>query len=117
MAAEERIQIHAWYSIPENKTSPDSYGELARCGFTTSYSGLSSKQAVDTALVCAQAAGVKLIISCPELPGVANDPATTTLPAPTFTDILRAWLCPRTPNRAIGSNPIPWEAWNFAVIN
>lgn len=61
------IPIHAWVGIPQEQTSVERYKELAECGFTTSFSGFSSVKSALAALDSAQAAGVKLFISLPQL--------------------------------------------------
>jgi hypothetical protein len=70
----ERLPIYAWYSVEPAQTSAERYRELAEAGFTHSYSGFPNSDAVAKALEAAKAAGVKLIVSCPEL---KKDPAGT----------------------------------------
>lgn len=74
LAAEPKIEIHAWASIPQNQTSIARYRELAECGFTTSFSGFSDIPSTTAALDAAHAAGVKLFISLPQL---ESDPQAT----------------------------------------
>jgi hypothetical protein len=58
----------AWGSIPESFTSLKRYGELRDAGFTHSFHYyMSGTAAVTDALNMAQQAGVKIIITCPEL--------------------------------------------------
>ncbi len=68
------LPIYAWYSVEPAATSAERYRELAEAGFTHSYSGFPNADAVAKALEAAKAAGVKLIVSCPEL---KKDPAGT----------------------------------------
>ncbi len=67
LPASDPIPIHAWWSIPADSTSVERYRELAEAGFATSMSPFPNADAVQKALDAAQAAGVKLFITCPEL--------------------------------------------------
>ena len=64
---QDRIPILAWGGPPQDQSTLERYRELAECGFTHNYSGFSSVDHVIKALDVAQAAGVKLIPSCPEI--------------------------------------------------
>src|SRR5690554_1450138 len=59
--------ILAWYSIPSSETSEIRYQELRNAGITHSLSFFPNINEVLHALDAAQNAGVKLIVSCPEL--------------------------------------------------
>src|SRR3954453_3951074 len=73
-APQPRVPILAWGGPPADQTTPDRYRELAEAGFTHNYSGFSSNDAMAKALDVAQAAGVKLMISTPQL---KSDPQAT----------------------------------------
>lgn len=75
-AAPERptLPILAWLGPPANETTSARYGELAEAGFTHSFSGFPEAAAMTRALDVAHEAGVKLMISCPEL---RRDPEAT----------------------------------------
>jgi hypothetical protein len=62
-----KLPILGWYSIPANQTTVERYQELKNSGLTCSFTFLSNADEVEKALKAAQKAGVKLIISCPEL--------------------------------------------------
>jgi hypothetical protein len=66
-AAQSRIPILAWGGPPADQTSLERYRELAGAGFTHNYSGFASNDAMSKALDIAQKAGIKLMISTPEL--------------------------------------------------
>lgn len=68
------IPVLAWIGPPAEQTTPERYRELAEAGFTVSFSGFPNVEAMAHALEVAQAAGVKLLISCPEL---RRDPEIT----------------------------------------
>jgi hypothetical protein len=72
--ARERIPIHAWIGPPAEETTPERYRELAECGFTQSFTFFPSADAAARALDVAHAAGVRLIVSAPEL---RSDPEGT----------------------------------------
>lgn len=62
-----RLPILAWIGPPPTEATVARYRELAECGFTDSFTGFPNADAMATALDHAQAAGVRLLISCPEL--------------------------------------------------
>lgn len=68
---EAEIPILAWYSIPASFASAERYQELKDCGFTISFSHLSTQAEAIAALDFAEEAGVKVIVPCPE-----TDPAS-----------------------------------------
>jgi hypothetical protein len=68
------LPILAWIGPPSDQTTPERYRELADAGFNTSFSGFPDAQAMERALEVARGAGVKLMISCPEL---RSDPEST----------------------------------------
>ena len=72
--AAERFPIHAWIGVPADQTTAARYKELADCGFTSSFSSFPNVKSTAAALDIAQAAGIKLFISLPEL--AANPEAT-----------------------------------------
>jgi len=67
LKTEGQIPILAWYSIPASETSVERYQEMKDAGITYSLSFFSSIDEVQQALDAAEKAGVKLIVSCPEL--------------------------------------------------
>ncbi len=62
-----QIPILAWYSIPAEQTSLSRYEELRQAGFSLSFTFFKGTSELKKALKAAHKAGVKLIISCPEL--------------------------------------------------
>jgi hypothetical protein len=68
------LTILAWGGPPQDQTTPERYKELAEAGFTHSYSGFGSADAMAKAVEVARGAGIKLMISIPEL---ASDPEGT----------------------------------------
>lgn len=69
-AAEQDVPafpILAWAGPPQDQTTVQRYRELAECGFTHNFSSFSSADQVARALDVAGEAGVKLLISCPEV--------------------------------------------------
>jgi len=64
---ENTIPILAWYSIPASQTSVERYKEMRAIGITYSLSFLPNIDEVKRALDAAEQAGVKLLVSCPEL--------------------------------------------------
>jgi hypothetical protein len=62
-----RLPVLAWIGPPPAEATVARYRELADCGFTDSFSGFPNADAVAAALDRAQAAGIRLLISCPEL--------------------------------------------------
>ena len=61
------IPILGWYSIPPEEASPARYLEMKEAGFDISFSFLGSPQDAQKSLDAAQQAGMKIVISCPEL--------------------------------------------------
>ena len=61
------IPILAWYSIPASETSVERYREMRDAGITLSLSFLPNLDEVKKALNAAEQAGVRLVVSCPEL--------------------------------------------------
>ncbi len=72
--SEGQIPILAWYSIPAAATSAERYREMRDAGITYSLSFLPNLNEVKKALDAAEQAGVKLLVSCPEL---EDDPERT----------------------------------------
>lgn len=70
----DEIPILAWYSIPVEETSEARYRELKESGITYSFTSFPDIPSMERALKIAQVAGVKLLVSCPEL---KTDPAGT----------------------------------------
>ena len=62
-----QIPIIAWIGVPQAQSTLERYQELSASGITLSYYPFTDANAVQAALDLAQKAGVKLIISCPEL--------------------------------------------------
>ena len=73
-AEDDVLPILAWGGPPADETSPERYRELAECGFNYNFSGFGNADAMAKALDVAQQAGIKLMISCPEL---TSDPEGT----------------------------------------
>lgn len=65
--SEGQIPILAWYSIPAAETSAERYREMRDAGIIYSLSFLPNLNEVKKALDAAEQAGVKLLVSCPEL--------------------------------------------------
>ncbi len=61
------IPILGWYSIPPEEATPARYLEMKDAGFDISFSFLGSPQDVQKSLDAAHQAGMKIVISCPEL--------------------------------------------------
>lgn len=61
------IPILAWFSVPASETSVERYREMREAGITYSLSFLPNINEVKRALDAAEQAGVKLLVSCPEL--------------------------------------------------
>ena len=74
LPVEGEIPILAWYSIPASATSFERYREMQAAGITCSLSFLPNLGEVKRALDAAEQAGVKLLVSCPEL---KDEPETT----------------------------------------
>jgi hypothetical protein len=69
-----QIPILAWYGIPASQTSLARYQELKEAGITCHFSGFPNADAMQKALDIASQAGIKMIVSCPEL---KTDPEKT----------------------------------------
>lgn len=65
--SEEGIPILAWYSLPASETSVERYLEMREAGITHSLTFFRSLDDVKKALDVAEKAGVKILVSCPEL--------------------------------------------------
>jgi hypothetical protein len=63
----KQIPILAWYSIPPEQTSLSRYKELKESGITHNLSFFPDAETMSKALDTAQKAGIKMIVSCPEL--------------------------------------------------
>ena len=61
------IPILGWYSIPPEEATSARYLEMKEAGFDISFSFLGSPQDVQKSLDAAHQAGMKIVISCPEL--------------------------------------------------
>lgn len=61
------IPILGWYSIPPEEANSARYLEMKEAGFDISFSFLGSPQDVQKSLDAAHQAGMKIVISCPEL--------------------------------------------------
>ena len=68
------LPVLAWGGLPSDKATVERYRELAEAGFTINFSGFGDVEAALKGLDLAQAAGVKLMISCAAL---KKDPAGT----------------------------------------
>jgi hypothetical protein len=68
------MPLLAWIGPPAEQTTPERYRELADAGFNISFSGFPSAEKFAQALEVAREAGVKLMVSCPEL---KSDPEAT----------------------------------------
>jgi len=66
-AAAERIPVLAWGGPPAGQATVERFRELADCGFTDSFSGFANADDMAKALDAAHDAGVRLLVSCPEL--------------------------------------------------
>jgi hypothetical protein len=62
-----QIPILAWYGIPASETSLARYQELKEAGITHHFSGFPNMDEMQKALDVAAKAGVKMVVSCPEL--------------------------------------------------
>jgi len=63
----KQIPILAWYSIPPEQTTLLRYKELKETGITYNLSFFPDAESMSRALDTAQKAGIKMIVSCPEL--------------------------------------------------
>lgn len=62
-----QLPIVAWYGIPGDEVSVERFKELKEAGFTINFRSFDNAGQVAEGLEAAQKAGIKLIISCPEL--------------------------------------------------
>jgi hypothetical protein len=67
VTAKERLPVYAWFSVDPAQTTVERYRELAEAGFTHSMTFFPNADAQAKALDAAKAAGILLLISCPEL--------------------------------------------------
>ncbi len=67
LQATGEMPILAWHSIPSDCTTLERFREMKETGITHSFTSYPDADAMQRALDTAQAAGVKLIVSCPEL--------------------------------------------------
>lgn len=65
--SETQIPILAWYGIPPEQTTLWRYQELKETGITHNLSFFPDAETMSKALDTAQRAGIKMIVSCPEL--------------------------------------------------
>lgn len=68
------MPVLAWIGPPAEQTTPERYRELVDAGFNISFSGFPNTDQFAQALEVAREAGVKLMVSCPEL---KSDPEGT----------------------------------------
>ncbi len=61
------LPIWAWHGVPSDQATPERYKELAEAGFTLSFNGAPDAKTTIAMLGAAHSAGVKLLISMPEL--------------------------------------------------
>ena len=61
------LPILAWHSIPADSTTLERFLEMKDIGINTHFSGYPDADAMERALDLAEQAGIKIIISCPEL--------------------------------------------------
>ena len=66
LQATGEMPILAWHSIPSDCTTLERFREMKETGITHSFTSYPDADAMQRALDPAQAAGVKLIVSCPE---------------------------------------------------
>lgn len=69
-----RLPVWAWLGIPAKHATPERYREMAEAGFDVSYAGGLNPETQANMLDAAQEAGVKLLISLPQL---QSDPEET----------------------------------------
>lgn len=69
-----QIPVLAWSAIPQQETSEARYREMADCGFTIGFSGFSDVAEARKAMDAAHAAGIQVLVSCPQL---STDPIGT----------------------------------------
>jgi len=70
----QRLPVYAWCGVDPDHTTVERYRELADAGFTHNLTHFPDADAQAAALDVAQAAGIKIIVYCPEL--VKDPPAT-----------------------------------------
>jgi hypothetical protein len=66
-ATARQIPILAWYGIPAGETTLARYLELKESGITCNFSSFPDVASMSEALDIARQAGIKMIVSCPEL--------------------------------------------------
>src|SRR5688500_13066695 len=66
-APPQPFPVLAWHGVPENHSTAERHRELAECGFNVNFAGFSSADANARAIDVAKAAGVKLMVACPQL--------------------------------------------------
>lgn len=69
-----QLPVLAWSAIPQQETSDARYREMADCGFTIGFSGFGDVAHARKAMDAAHAAGIQVLVSCPQL---ETDPAGT----------------------------------------
>ncbi len=74
LLADGQIPIVAWYGIPAAETTLARYQEMKDAGITYQLSGFPNINEMQKALDVAAKAGVKIVVSCPEL---KSDPENT----------------------------------------
>jgi hypothetical protein len=62
-----QIPILAWSGVPSEQSSVERFRELADCGFTINFSSYADADAAIKALDAAKSAGVRILVSCPQL--------------------------------------------------
>lgn len=67
LVSKGHIPILGWYSIPPDQATVARYKEMKEAGFDISFSFLGSPEDVQKTLDAAHQAGIKIVISCPEL--------------------------------------------------
>lgn len=67
LAASGEIPIVAWHGIPASEATVERFSELKQMGATINFRSYPDAESVAKALDAARKAGIKLIISCPEL--------------------------------------------------
>lgn len=70
----KQIPVLAWYGIPADETTLERYLELKESGITCNLSFFPDAESMARALDVAKKAGIKMIVSCPEL---KTDPERT----------------------------------------
>ncbi len=67
LTSKGEIPILAWYGIPAGETTVERYQEMKEAGITHSFIWFPNADAMQKALDVAQKAGIKMVVSCPEL--------------------------------------------------